>query len=73
MEIDELLERACEIAHLPSMAKDQVPQVLSQETKHRIQESRISVDELARVLKKAVDQINHGSVESLDLLVRRAV
>ena len=31
MGIDELLERAREIAHLPSMAKDQIPQVLSRE------------------------------------------
>ena len=70
MEIDELLEQACEIVCLPSTAKDQIPQGLSWETKHRIQESRISVDELAGILKEAVEQIDHGSIESIDKLIR---
>ena len=68
MEIDELLERACEIAHLPSMAKDQLPRSLSDETKRRIK--KLSVDELAGMLRAAVDQVDHGAVESLNELIR---
>ncbi|MGO4972105.1 hypothetical protein ACTQ56_08950 [[Clostridium] aminophilum] len=70
MEIDELLEQACEITCLPSTAKDQIPGGLTNETKRRIK--KIAVDELAGVLKKAVDQIDHGSVESIEKLVRKA-
>ena len=69
MEIDELLERACEIAHLPSMAKDQIPGSLTNETKRNIQ--NMTAEELAVILKKAVDQIDHGSIESIDDLFRK--
>ena len=69
MEIDELLERACEITHLPSMAKDQIPGSLTNETKRNIQ--NMTAEELAVILKKAVDQIDHGSIESIDDLFRK--
>lgn len=71
MGIDELLEQACEIAQLPSMAKEQLPRSLSDETKRRIK--KMDADELAEILKEAVDQIDHGSVESIDKLVKRAL
>ena len=67
MEIEELLERACELAYLPNMAKVQLPGSLSNETKCRIQ--NMTADELAVVLREAVDQIDHGAVESIDKLV----
>ena len=70
MEIDELLERACEIAHLPSTAKDQLPGSLAKETKRSIQ--NMTAEELAVIIKDAVEQIDHGSIESIDELVRRA-
>lgn len=68
MEIDELLERACEIAQLPNTARVQLPRSLSDETKRRIR--KLAVDELAGVLKEVVDQIDHGAVESIDELIR---
>lgn len=68
MEIDELLERACEIAQLPNIARVQLPRSLSNETKRRIR--KLAVDELAGVLKEVVDQIDHGAVESIDELIR---
>ena len=48
MEIDELLEQACEIARLPNMAKDQLPYSLSDETKRSIQ--NMTAEELAGIL-----------------------
>ena len=71
MEIDKLLERACEIAHLLSMAKDQLPGSLTKETKRSIQ--NMTAEELAEIIKEAVEQIDHGSIESIDELVRRVV
>ena len=70
MEIDELLERACEIAQLPNTARVQLPRSLSDETKRRIK--KLAVEELAGILKEAVEQIDSGSVESIDEFVRRA-
>lgn len=71
MDIEELLERACEIAHLPSMAKDQLLRSLANETKRSMQ--NMTAEELAVIIKEAVGQIDHGSIESIDELVRRAV
>ena len=69
MEIDELLEQACEIACLPSTAKDQLPGSLINETKRSIQ--NMTAEELAVIIKDAIYKIDHGAIESIDELVRR--
>lgn len=69
MSADELIREACRIARLPSMAVDQLPESLLGETKKLIQE--LSVDELAEILKNVVIEIDYGSTETIDTLVRQ--
>lgn len=67
MTTEELVREACRKAKLPSIAEDQIPQSLSEETKRLVQKLG-GVDELAAVLKRVVDR---GSVETIDTLIRR--
>lgn len=68
MTFDELLTEACKLAHLPEMARIQLPSALSEKTKRKVM--RLSPEELGQVLNTAIEQINRGSVESVDTLVR---
>lgn len=67
MTFDELLDQACKSAHFPEMARIQLPSSLKDKTK----KLKLSPEELGRVLNKAIDTINKGSVESVDMLVRK--
>ena len=71
MDFEELLDRACKSARLPEMARLLLPSTLSEGTK--IMVLKLSPEELGRILKSAIDQIDHGSVESVDALVRKAL
>lgn len=51
------------------MAIIQIPASLSIDTKKRLM--RRSPAETAEILRAAIDEINHGSVESIDSLVRK--
>lgn len=68
MTFEELLDQACAIAHLPEMARIQLPSTLSNETKKAVM--KLSPEKLGAILKAAIDKINCGSVESVDALVR---
>ena len=68
MGADELIREACKIAGLPNTAQEQIPESLSNETKKMI--LKLSVDELAVVLKRVVDEIDGGAVETIDALIK---
>lgn len=71
MTFDELLDQACKSAHLPSEARAQLPNALSNKTKDMVR--TMSPEEFGRILAEAIDKINHGSIVSVDDLVRRRV
>ncbi len=68
MSFEKLLDQACVTAHLPEMARIQLPSTLSNETKKAVM--KLSPEKLGAILKAAIDKINCGSVESVDALVR---
>ena len=71
MTFEELLDQACVTAHLPEMARIQLPSTLSNETIKMVM--KLSPEEFGAILKAAIDKINCGSVESVDALVRKAL
>ena len=71
MTFEELLDQACKTASLPEMARILLPSTLSEETKKLV--LKLSPEELGAILKAAIDEINRGSVESVDALVRKAL
>lgn len=71
MTFDELLDQACKSAHLPEMARIQLPSSLSEKTKRNVM--RLSPEELGQILANAIDTVNHGSIESIDALMNRAL
>ena len=71
MSFEELLDQACKSACLPEMARLLLPSTLSEEIKNAVMNS--SPEDLGAILKAAIDEINRGSVESVDALVRKAL
>jgi hypothetical protein len=71
MTFDELMDAACESADLPNMARILLPSTLSGETKKAVM--KLKPEELGIILKDTIDQIDSGSVESVDVLVRKAL
>ena len=56
---------------LPSMAIDQVPTSRSNSTKKRLMKRK--PEETARLLNIAIEEVNRGSIESIDSLVRKKI
>ena len=71
MTFEELLNNACKTAHLPEMARIQLPSALSDETKKMVM--KLSPEELGHVVSDAIDKINHGSVDPIDKLIRNSL
>ena len=71
MSFDELLKAACEFAGLPNTARIQLPSSLSAETRKMVM--KLSPEEFGRVLNEAIEAVNHGSVKSIDILVRENI
>ena len=71
MTFEELLDQACKTASLPEMARLLLPSTLSEGTKDMV--LKLSPEEFGRILAAAIDQIDHGSVETVDALVRKAL
>jgi hypothetical protein len=69
MTFDELWVEVEKLHILPEAAIEQVPQILSNETKKRL--SRKSPEEVGRIIKEAIDEINRGSVETVDALTQK--
>ena len=68
MNFEELLEKACTVAHLPEMARIQLPSALSVDTKEML--LKLPAEEVGVVLSSAIDAVNHGSTKPIDKLVR---
>lgn len=66
MTFDELWKQ---VKGLPDTAMAQVPIVLSEDTKKRLCEK--TPEEIAELVLSAASEIDHGSIESVDELVRR--
>ena len=54
---------------LPSMAIDQTPISLSAATKKKLMKRK--PEETARMIHTAIEEVNHGSVESIDSLLKK--
>jgi len=57
-----------EVQGLPEMAKIQVPDVLSELTKMKLM--RKAPEEVSRIVAQAIEEVNNGSVEPLDTLIK---
>ena len=68
MTFDELWK---EISDLPEMAKIQVPGILSESTKRKL--ARKKPEEVRQIVTAAIDEVNHGSVEPLDRIIRKKI
>ena len=71
MTFEELLDQACKSARLPEMARILLPSTLTEETKKLV--LKLEPEAFGAILKAAIDQINQGSVETVDALVRKAL
>ena len=71
MSFEDLLDAACKSAGLPEMARLLLPSTLNAETKKAVM--KLEPEVLGNILKTPIDQIDHGSVESVDALVRKAL
>ncbi len=69
MTFDELWEKISELKTLPDTAIQQVPHILSDDTKKRI--ALKTPNEAVRILQETIEEIDHGSVEPVDALVRK--
>lgn len=71
MTFEEFLSIACDSAGLPNMARLLLPSALSEPTKKIAM--RTTPEEFGRALKAAIDEIDSGSIESVDSLVRKRI
>lgn len=69
MTFDEYWVEVEKLKALPSTAIKQLPASLSAETKKRLMKRR--PDEAVELLIASISEIDHGSVESVDSLVKR--
>ena len=66
MTFDELW---AQVDALPEMAKRQIPGVLSESTKKRL--SKHSPEDVSNIVAQAIYEVDHGSVETLDTLIKK--
>lgn len=69
MSFEELWEKISEMRALPDTAIQQVPHVLSDAMKKKL--SRKTAEEAIKILREAIEEIDHGSVQTVDALVRK--
>ena len=66
MTFDEMLRN---VEGLPDAAMMQVPRVLSEATKKKL--DRKTPDEISRIVAEAINEVNRGSVKPLNELIRQ--
>lgn len=66
MELDEVWTQ---VQGLPEEAKRQVPGALSEKTKRMLSVKRPA--EIGAIVNESIEEVNHGSVERLDELIRK--
>lgn len=65
MTFDELWKQ---VSGLPDAAKIQVPGALKEDTKKKL--AKKTPGEVSRIVAQAIEEVNNGSVEPLDKLIR---
>jgi RNA-splicing ligase RtcB len=58
-----------QVKGLSDTAMAQVPGALKEDTRRKL--SRKSPDEVAAIVQSAIDEVNGGSIEPLDILIKR--
>lgn len=71
MTFDELFDKACASAHLPEMARIQLPNSISEKTKRKM--LKLTPEKLGGLLTNAIDEVNHGSIEPIDALISKEI
>ena len=69
MTFDELWEQVKQLKVLPDAAIIQIPYILKDSTKKKL--CKQSPQDVAEIITSAIDEINRGSVETVDALVRK--
>ena len=69
MTFEQLMIEINKVGILPDMAIRELPSVLSDKTKKQMLNREPK--ELAGLLSSAIDRINHGSIESVDELMKK--
>ena len=69
MTFEGLLDDAYKLAGISNMARILFPSILSESSKKKVM--KLKPEARAEILKSAIDQIDHRSVESVDALVRK--
>lgn len=69
MSFEELWLRVKERRVLPDTAIVQVPGTLSEATKKKL--ARKTSEEVEKIVLAAIEEVNHGSVEPLDILIKK--
>ena len=73
MTFEDLWEQVCSAFDLPEGARVHLPTSLSDRTKAIILKKKLSAEELADSIHNAINQINSGSVETIDDLVMKSL
>lgn len=60
-----------QVKGLPDTAKAQVPLVLATSTKKKLE--RKTPHEVTEIVQRAVAEVDHGSIEPLDTLIRKCL
>lgn len=68
MNFKELWKEIEELNVLPSTAIDQIPETLSESTKKRL--SHLTPQKAAAIISASVEEINRGSIRTIDTLVK---
>lgn len=68
MVFEELWEQIEELHILPNQAISQVPLVLSEDTKIRLE--KLKTRDVVDIVQLAIEEVNNGSIKPLDKLIR---
>ena len=68
MTFDELWKEIKNSKVLPSTAIAQIPDAISEKTKKSL--TKLTPQEVAQIINNTIDEINHGSVKTVDTLIR---
>lgn len=69
MTFEELWVEVEKLNILPDTAIQQIPYILKKDTKRKLQ--RKSPADVLGIIEAAIDEVNRGSVEDMDSLIRR--
>ncbi len=71
MKFEELMNEIEQLEVLPNSAIWDLPQLLGNDTKRRL--CRLGAERATQVLVNAIDRVNAGSVERMDVLVKEEI